>query len=190
MRTTSIRSHKYLRQPLQPPGNAKTLRQHTRCPAFFGFRGGHDVVVWVRSRAPACKCTPSPSLPSVESPLHHSVSTSVIIPQGHSMERCFTLVVRRPDRATQTARRGLLYYRYFYQPFSRQTDDYSATDAYEPDRRWPYGRLGYSTWAAKSMEPCFIHSCSCCDRRGWTSPRDTKGTFICEAVQRGSVSRP
>jgi hypothetical protein len=89
----------------QPPGNAKTLRQHTflcyfifyfilatmpffgyfifyfilATMPFFGFKGGHDVVVWVRSRAPACKCTPSPSLPSVESPLHHSVSTSAII---------------------------------------------------------------------------------------------------------------
>jgi hypothetical protein len=28
------------------------------CPAFFGFKGGHDVVVCVRSRAPACKCIP------------------------------------------------------------------------------------------------------------------------------------
>jgi hypothetical protein len=134
----------HLRQPLQPPGNAKTFRRHTRCPAFFGFKGGHDVVVWVHSRAPPCKCTPSPSLPSVESPLHHSVSTSAIIPQGHSMERCFTLVVRRPDRATQTTRRRLLYYHYFSEPFSRQTDDYFATDAYEPDRRWPFGRLGLS----------------------------------------------
>jgi hypothetical protein len=98
----------HLRQPHQPPGNAKTLRQHTRCVAFFGFKGGHDGAVSVRSRAPACKCTPNPSLPSVESPLHHSVSTSAIIPQGHSMERCFTLVVRRPARATQTTNKPLL----------------------------------------------------------------------------------
>jgi len=48
--------HPHLRQPLQPPKNANTLRQHTKCPAFFGFKGGHDVVVWVRSRAPACQC--------------------------------------------------------------------------------------------------------------------------------------
>jgi hypothetical protein len=40
-----------LQQPLQPRGNARTLRQHTRCPAFFGFKGSHDVVVCVRSRA-------------------------------------------------------------------------------------------------------------------------------------------
>ena len=71
--------HPHLQQPLQPPGNAKTLRQHTGCLTFFGFKGGHDVVVWVRSRVPACKCTLSPSLPSVESPLYHSVSTSAII---------------------------------------------------------------------------------------------------------------
>jgi len=146
------------------------LRQHTRCPAFFGFKGGHDVVAWVRSRTPACKCTPSPSLPSVESPLHHSVSTSAIILQGHSMERCFTLVVRRPDRATQTTRRRLLYYRYFSEPFSRQTDNCFATDAYEPGRRWLHG---------------VIHSCSCRNRRDWTSPHDTKGTLICEAVPQG-----
>jgi hypothetical protein len=141
--------------PLQPPGNAKTLRQHTRCPAFFGFKGGHDVVVWVRSRAPACKCTPSPSLPSVEGP-----PTTRYRPRSLSARpldgTMFHASIRRPDRATQTTRRRLLYYRYFSEPFSRQTD----ANAYEPDRRWPYGRLGYSTWAAKSMKPCVIHSCS------------------------------
>jgi hypothetical protein len=62
-------------QPLQPPGNSKTLRQHTGFPAFFGFKGGHDVLVWVPLASPGLPVYPSPSLPSVESALH---STSAI----------------------------------------------------------------------------------------------------------------
>ena len=31
------------------PTNVKALRQHTRCPAFFGFKDGHDVVVCISS---------------------------------------------------------------------------------------------------------------------------------------------
>jgi len=45
-----------------------------------------------------------------------------------------------PDNKTATPLLPLLL-----GPFSRQTDDYIATDDYELDRRWPYGWLGYST---------------------------------------------
>jgi len=51
--------HPHLRQLLQLPGNAKTLRQHAWYPAFFGFKSGHDVVVGIRLQAPACKCISS-----------------------------------------------------------------------------------------------------------------------------------
>jgi hypothetical protein len=95
--------------------------------------------------APACKC-PSPSLLSVESPLHRPLSHYSARPPDRTM-------FHASCKATglSTTRRRLLYYRYFSEPFSRQFDDYFATDAYEPDRRWPYGRLGYF------MKPCIIH---------------------------------
>jgi len=102
----------------QPPGNAKILRQHTGASLSLASKvatmwlcaSARELRLASVSRRGLFSC-----LSSAKSPLHHSVSTSApIILQGHSMERCFTLVVRRPDRTTQTT---AFHYCYPSEPF-------------------------------------------------------------------------
>jgi len=52
---------------LQPP----TFAKPAGLPRSLWLYGGHDVVVWVRSRALACKYISRRLLPSVGSPLYH-----------------------------------------------------------------------------------------------------------------------